>query len=455
MQYTTNFSLKKPQLIEPASILDLNNNADSIDAILYQNRHISATDYNQNTSYVVGDIVIYENLLYKCTEATSGNWDSTKWSRTTLAAEVELAGQSGGSQVEGNPSGTATDQLEKISIDSDIYFINDASKVIANKYDSTSTYAVGDYCIYNTLLYKCITAVSTAETFDSNKWITCLVTNEMGSGGGGSANLHEVTQAQYSTLTEAQKKNGEMYFIKDVNGDGSQFQPVIYSTEEREVGVWTDGKPLYEKTFSVSNITVDSWQDITHNISNLSEVVKFGGDFQRNSDGVIFSIPYLEAGSVYITVQVSSTLIYYRVNGITTGKINITIQYTKTTDTPGSGTWTPQGVPAHHYSENEQVVGTWIDGSTVYERTFTLSERIQIHNNYSNILIADVSDYDIYNLIDCFSYDSNGGTDLTRIRLITKKIDFLISNNKLIANTSTNSEYAMTAFTIRYTKTTS
>ena len=28
-----------------------------------------------------------------------------------------------------------------------------------------------------------------------------------------------------------------------------KIQPVIYSTEEREIGVWTDGKPLYQKTW--------------------------------------------------------------------------------------------------------------------------------------------------------------------------------------------------------------
>lgn len=40
----------------------------------------------------------------------------------------------------------------------------------ATEYDSTSTYAVGDYVIHDGLLYKCITAVTTAEEFDSSKW---------------------------------------------------------------------------------------------------------------------------------------------------------------------------------------------------------------------------------------------------------------------------------------------
>ena len=31
------------------------------------------------------------------------------------------------------------------------------------------------------------------------------------------------------------------------------------------------------------------------------------------------------------------------------------------------------GIPAHHYSENEQVIGTWIDGSTLYEKTLYIA----------------------------------------------------------------------------------
>lgn len=41
---------------------------------------------------------------------------------------------------------------------------------MASQYDNSATYAVGDYTIYNGLLYKCIIAVDTPEEFDSTKW---------------------------------------------------------------------------------------------------------------------------------------------------------------------------------------------------------------------------------------------------------------------------------------------
>lgn len=40
----------------------------------------------------------------------------------------------------------------------------------ASVYDATQTYAVGDYVLYNNNLYRCITAVTQAESFDGTKW---------------------------------------------------------------------------------------------------------------------------------------------------------------------------------------------------------------------------------------------------------------------------------------------
>lgn len=54
-----------------------------------------------------------------------------------------------------------------------------ARNAIADEYDSTSTYSVGDYCIYGGVFYRCTTAVTTAESFDSTKWTTTQVGDEL------------------------------------------------------------------------------------------------------------------------------------------------------------------------------------------------------------------------------------------------------------------------------------
>ena len=47
--------------------------------------------------------------------------------------------------------------------------------IVSDEYSATNTYAVGDYCIHENILYKCKTAITTGEAFDINKWVqtTC------------------------------------------------------------------------------------------------------------------------------------------------------------------------------------------------------------------------------------------------------------------------------------------
>ena len=48
---------------------------------------------------------------------------------------------------------------------------------IAPDYSQSSTYAVGDYCIYNDLLYVCLTTISTAEAWTASHWMQVNVTS--------------------------------------------------------------------------------------------------------------------------------------------------------------------------------------------------------------------------------------------------------------------------------------
>ena len=49
-----------------------------------------------------------------------------------------------------------------------------------DEYKNTKTYAVGDLCIHNNILYKCIIAVETAEEFNAEKWeVTSLCKEEI------------------------------------------------------------------------------------------------------------------------------------------------------------------------------------------------------------------------------------------------------------------------------------
>lgn len=49
----------------------------------------------------------------------------------------------------------------------------------------------------------------------------------------------------------------------------------------------------------------------------------------------------------------------------------------------------------HNYSTTEQVVGTWIDGSTLYEKTFVFTGTF-----FGDVLIGNINTSDIGELID-------------------------------------------------------
>lgn len=198
----------------------------------------------------------------------------------------------------------------------------------------------------------------------------------------GGTDIVHLTQAQYDALPSSKNYDGKVYMITDVNGDGSQFQPVIYSEDEREIGVWTDGKPLYEKTNIITNVTDKGWTQIFSD-SNAT-ILLYKGYCLSNTNEKSPLDNYVNSNThvrtlVYDNGTKVQTEYYNQYN--TLSSIVATIQYTKTTDQAGSGTWTPQGVPAVHYNTDEQVVGTWIDGKTIYEKTYVFSNPIQLSSS--------------------------------------------------------------------------
>lgn len=67
-----------------------------------------------------------------------------------------------------------------------------------------------------------------------------------------------------------------------------------YSTTEKVVGKWIDGKPLYEKAFVFTTATgLQQWHEVNHNIQNIDKIfVKNGYLFNADDTATaILSIP--------------------------------------------------------------------------------------------------------------------------------------------------------------------
>lgn len=192
----------------------------------------------------------------------------------------------------------------------------------------------------------------------------------------------EVTQSEYEALPASKLNDGIAYFISDsVEAEG--FPPLIYSINEREVGVWKDGRPLYQKTFTTTPSGSANEVRIYHGISTLRECVKFEGHlyYTSNPSSSNRFLPQLYrteiegySASVY---NVTNEFIQIPYGDWLKGQasnftIDVTIWYTKTTDTAGSGIWAGNGAMAHHYSTDEVIVGTWTDGKPIYEKIRTV-----------------------------------------------------------------------------------
>lgn len=113
------------------------------------------------------------------------------------------------------------------------------AKNIAEEYDDTATYAVGDFVTYMGVLYKCIVAIAVAESWDSTHWDSTLIVEEFGQGGGGASVTLGTTPP-----SDASGSDGDLY----VQYDGTLYAAVYAYVKIN--GSWR--KFPYNKTIALT-----------------------------------------------------------------------------------------------------------------------------------------------------------------------------------------------------------
>ena len=227
-----------------------------------------------------------------------------------------------------------------------------------------------------------------------------------------------------------------------------------YSKEEKEVGCFIDGKPLYQKTIPLTTGNSNTYITYLTDISNPETMmIDFAGSFYITGTASVPAIPYFgtlnasadtNAFAVLCNVDNNKLRLDYRVGTSAYSKTAyVTVLYTKTTDTAGSGTWTPSGVPTIHYSTSEQVIGTWL-GQTLYEKVFTISEVTVSANSWYEITSIDVSN--ISQLVSNKCLLTRNGMEWGL--LSTQKS----ANNKLNVLNPRNANIAFDTIVLQYTK---
>lgn len=110
----------------------------------------------------------------------------------------------------------------------------------------------------------------------------------------------------------------------------------IYSTDERVIGKWTNGKSLYEKTITFTDFErtgIDTYKE--HNIPNVDLVfINFSKSFgtQPSGETVVGSYAYNTAYSFQISGANKNAILYSVGSSIAMSAITVTLDYTKTTD---------------------------------------------------------------------------------------------------------------------------
>lgn len=373
-----------------------------------------AEEYDSTSSYAVGDYCIYESVLYKCTASTTGSFDNTKWTSVVVTDEMGSGGGGTGGHTiidENGNSMTARAGLQfvggaNVSDDStnnktivdlasaggiDGVFIDTENVIVATTVFTTDlSYTAIEDCIF---VGDC--------ACKQNENVTIKINTKTISVGNNTA--YQTYMPIYIPLRKGQTITIENVYASwashytvygiQTGTTHSKFQPVIYSTEEREVGVWTDGKPLYQKTFIYSSGFTSGNNTFQFDISSYSIIREFDVKaYDNNSSpytiGEGNEIEPVNANYERIVINIASGTVPY------IASIAVTILYTKTTDVAGSGTWTPQGVPAVHYSTDEQIIGTWM-GETLYQKSFYSDSALSTHTSISH----GISNLDL--VIDC------------------------------------------------------
>ena len=200
---------------------------------------------------------------------------------------------------------TALQEHQDISGKADKTEVTALFNSISDAWDSATAYTVGQYCIYNNALWKCLVANTNTEPTEGTHWTQTTIDEE----------------------------------ITSVNSSLDN----IYSTSEvKTKDVWIDGKPIYRKVISFDSNTINQNISFAHGISNLADFRCFDITHSvciRKSDGLYISLG-LPAGVASSDSGYAVTCSFFYDNDIvlqfgsaTNGASGyVTLLYTKTSD---------------------------------------------------------------------------------------------------------------------------
>lgn len=172
----------------------------------------------------------------------------------------------------------------------------------------------------------------------------------------------------------------------------------LYSETEKIVGQWIDGKPIYQKTFTFKPSSYGSGSQyiLPASLTGLNFHV-------ATIDFELWSVWYECIHSGVLSPRSSDDALI--LNNATIPYPNIdhqmTVRYTKTADSAiaiGS---------ENEYSTTEKIIGSWVDGRPIYQRTYDLVTDLVVGYD-TTWTMTSINSTNIDKVIDCLATNSTG-----------------------------------------------
>lgn len=250
------------------------------------------------------------------------------------------------------------------------------------------------------------------------------------------------------------------------SGQGTKIpRESIYSTTEKVVGCWTDGRPVYQKTITgtaPSTANTAKYYAIGATVSTMVKAtfmlydgagnyLQFEGVNLISSSFTSNTITGVKSGITNnsATSNKNSAFIVCNNSSWLDKNVYITIQYTKTTDSANSFKY---GDP-NEYSTTEKIVGSWIDGKPLYQKTINFGA---LPNNTTKTVSSGTSVSSVKRLWG-FAYNNNTFVNLPHVgvgdMVAANSISLYAAGSSVGVKTGTDRTDLTTCYiTIQYTK---
>lgn len=204
-------------------------------------------------SYNAGDYVINpnDNKLYVAkTQLINQAWDASNWDQVTVTG-----GLSDMILVQDSQPTSAANKIwlseQNVGEGIQVPTMDDIYDIVADEYDSTKTYAVGDHVIYDGDYYICNTAIDTAELWNSAHWTKTAVSDEITNVKQDLNNIKSALEnsarligtsrftvdagtthgASADTITPSELKTGDKYYVEVITIDPVTIDMILYEKQ--------------------------------------------------------------------------------------------------------------------------------------------------------------------------------------------------------------------------------